>query len=236
MFPDIRKQCFRLVPKQEVFFLDRETHKRNNISHHRKISSGHVEALLPVTKEKHMQTVATESQRRIRLNDLAKQEEEAQKELEEARKNKGFTQVYPKGWKRIIELSKQKGGSGPAGLYAFFAQHIDPSCGAVVCDQQFLADQFEVSTRTIRNWLTHLEQENALLRIPVSGRVCAYALDPHEVWKGYNISKEYAAFVTKTLVNKDGDIKRRIMSMFSPEERPDDRDTDTLDMFGGEQP
>ena len=74
------------------------------------------------------------------------------------------------------------------------------------------------------------------LRIPVAGRVCAYALDPHEVWKGYDNAKEYAAFVTKTLVNKDGDIKRRIMSMFSPEERPDDRDTDTLDMFGEEQP
>ncbi|MBE3060309.1 helix-turn-helix domain-containing protein, partial [Klebsiella pneumoniae] len=25
----------------------------------------------------------------------------------------------------------------------------------------------------------------------------------------------YAAFVTKTLVNKDGDIQRRIMAMFS---------------------
>ncbi len=47
---------------------------------------------------------------------------------------------------------------------------------------------------------------------------------PHEVWKGYDNAKEYAAFVTKTLVNKDGDIKRRIMSMFSPEERPDDRE------------
>ncbi|EII5390494.1 hypothetical protein ACHW96_004613, partial [Escherichia coli] len=42
--------------------------------------------------------------------------------------------------------------------------------------------------------------------------------------KGYDNAKEYAAFVTKTLVNKDGDIKRRIMSMFSPEERPDDRE------------
>ncbi|WP_407706292.1 hypothetical protein [Aeromonas veronii] len=63
-----------------------------------------------------------------------------------------------------------------------------------------------------------------------------YVTNPHEVWKGYDNAKEYAAFVTKTLVNKDGDIKRRIMSMFSPEERPDDRDTDTLDMFGEEQP
>ncbi|MBE3060152.1 helix-turn-helix domain-containing protein, partial [Klebsiella pneumoniae] len=38
---------------------------------------------------------------------------------------------------------------------------------------------------------------------------------PHEVWKGYNTSKNYAASVTKTLVNKDGDIQRRIMAMFS---------------------
>ncbi len=66
---------------------------------------------------------------------------------------------------------------------------------------------------------THLKttrrSKNALVRIPVAGKVCAYALDPHEVWKGYNTSKNYAAVVTKTLVNKDGDIQRRIMAMFS---------------------
>jgi hypothetical protein len=147
--------------------------------------------------------------------------------FEEVRRNKGFTQVYPRGWKRIMELSK--GNSGAAGLYAFFAQHIDPSCGAVVCDQQFLANEFNVNRSTISRWLSYLESQNALIRIPVAGRVCAYALDPHEVWKGYNTSKEYAAFMTKTLVNKDGDIKRRIISMFSPEERPDDGDTDQLE-------
>ena len=43
----------------------------------------------------------------------------------------------------------------------------------------------------------------------------AYALSPHEVWKGYNTTKEYAAFVTKTLVNKNGEIQRRIKAMFS---------------------
>ncbi|MBE3060137.1 helix-turn-helix domain-containing protein, partial [Klebsiella pneumoniae] len=32
---------------------------------------------------------------------------------------------------------------------------------------------------------------------------------------GYNTSKNYAAFVTKTLVKKAGDIQRRIMAMFS---------------------
>ncbi|WP_419199594.1 hypothetical protein, partial [Mycobacterium tuberculosis] len=143
-----------------------------------------------------------------------------------------FTQVYSRGWRRVRELAT--GNSGAAGLYALFAEHIDPTCGAVICDQQFLADHMKVTTRTIRSWLAYLEENRALVRIPVAGRVCAYALDPHEVWKGYDNAKEYAAFVTKTLVNKDGDIRRRIMSMFSPEERPnDDRDPNTLDMFEG---
>ena len=82
-----------------------------------------------------------------------------------------------------------------------------------------LANQMGVSTRTIRRWLDYLEEKGALVRIPVAGKVCAYALDPHEVWKGYNTSKDYSAFVTKTLVNKDGEIKRRIMAMFSVGER-----------------
>ena len=65
---------------------------------------------------------------------------------------------------------RDKQGAAAIGLYSFFAEHIDPTCGAV------------------------------------------------EVWKGYNTSKDYSAFVTKTLVNKDGEIKRRIMAMFSGEE------------------
>ena len=164
--------------------------------------------------------VATENQRKARMADLEREDAEREAELEEARKNNGFTQVYPKGWKRIMELAKS-GASGAAGLYAFFAQHIDPSCGAVVCDQQFLADEFKVNRSTISRWLSQLEQQNAVVRIPVAGRVCAYALDPYEVWKGYNTTKCYAAFSTKTLVNKDGNIERRIKSMFSSEERPE---------------
>ena len=100
---------------------------------------------------------------------------------------------------------RDKQGAAAIGLYSFFAEHIDPTCGAVVCDQQFLANQMGVSTRTIRRWLDYLEEKGALVRIPVAGKVCAYALDPHEVWKGYNTSKDYSAFVTKTLVNKDGE-------------------------------
>lgn len=196
--------------------------------------AGHADtdATSNVHREQLMQ-VGTEHQRKIRLADLAKADAEHLHELEEARRNKGFTQTYPKGWKRIRQLAK--GNPGAVGLYSFFAEHIDQSCGAVVCDQQFLADQMEVSTRTIRRWLDYLEDENALIRIPVAGRVCAYALDPHEVWKGYNNSKEYAAFVTKTLVNKDGEIQRRIKAMFSSQEAPESK-ADTAEMLEKQSP
>ena len=159
--------------------------------------------------------VNTEGQANQRLKELEKIKNKASVEHEEAKKNRNFTQMYPKGWQRVRELLKDKQGISAIQLYSFLAEHIDPTCGAVVCDQQFLAEKMDVSTRTIRRWLTYLEGKNALVRIPVAGKVCAYALDPHEVWKGYDTSKEYAAFVTKTLVNKDGEIQRRIMAMFS---------------------
>ena len=74
-----------------------------------------------------------------------------------------------------------------------------------------------VNRSTIIRWLNYLESKTHWLGSLLQER-SAHALDPHEVWKGYNTSKDYSAFVTKTLVNNDGDIKRRIMSMFSSNE------------------
>ena len=180
---------------------------------------------------KRTQSITTAAQREIRQQELQEQDKIEAESIAKAQKNRGFTQVYLKGWERINHLLQKNHGA--ARLYGFFAAHIDPSCGAVVCDQQFLADQMSVTTRTIRRWLDYLEDERALVRIPVAGRICAYALDPHEVWKGYNSNKGYASFVTKTLVNKDGAIQRRIEAMFSPEpaEPPGWKDPDTPDMF-----
>ena len=163
-----------------------------------------------------MLNLADEAEVQKRQRELEASRIEEEKRLEEERKNRGFTQVYSKGWKRVRELSAEN--SGAAGLYAMFAEHIDSKCGAVLCDQQFLADHMKVTTRTIRRWLDYLEEKRAIVRIPVAGKVCAYALDPREVWKGYNTNKEYAAFITRTLVNSDNHIKQRLMAMFAPDE------------------
>jgi len=171
----------------------------------------------------------SELQKKTRQDQLKKQAEKERREHEEARKNSKFTQVSPKGWERVRELLTDKQGVAALKLYSFLAEHIDPSCGAVVADQQFLADQLDVSRTTIIRWLNYLESKNAVVRIPVAGKVCAYALDPHEVWKGYNTSKNYAAFVTKTLVNHDGDIKRKIMAMFKGQQADGD-EKDQVDL------
>ena len=62
-------------------------------------------------------TVATETQRRIRQRELAAADEKEAQEREEARKNKGFTQVYSKGMAaRQGAVKGQCGGRWPVCL------------------------------------------------------------------------------------------------------------------------
>ena len=156
------------------------------------------------------------SQRRMREIDLERAKEA--QERREDQKNSKFTQVSPKGWERIRELSKDKQGVAAIALYSFLAEHIDPTCGAVVAEQQFLADKLNVSRSTIKRWLNYLEAKKCGSKNPSCRQRLRLCARPHEVWKGYNSSKGYAAFVSKTLVNVDGDVQRRIVAMFKGQE------------------
>ena len=126
-----------------------------------------------------------------------------------------WSQVTKAGWNMLDSISEKVPRAFR--LYSFFAQNIDKSCGAVVCDQKFLADYFGVSLRTIQYWIGDLESIGAIVKIPV-GIYYAYALDPYQVWRGYNKSKKYAAFNAKTLTQKDGVIDRYLRLMLSRRE------------------
>lgn len=161
--------------------------------------------------------IVTETRRKVRQLDINEEKKQTEIKQEEERKNHRFTQTYPLGWKRMAELARNNAQA--LQLYIFLANHLDPTCGAVVASQQFLAERLGVTTKTIARWSQFLEKEEALVRIPVAGKVYAYALNPYEVWKGYNTGKEYAVFNSKTLANYDGDVQRRIMSMFESNKR-----------------
>ena len=163
-------------------------------------------------------SVVTPEERLERFMQLVEEKMQENEEIANKKKNKGFTQVYSNGFKRIAELFSKYPLAGR--LYLFLAEHIEPGTGAVVVSQELLAEEMEVTTRTIRTATKWLEDNSAILRIRLgAGGIYAYCLDPNEVWKSWNTSKKYAAFNTKTLArHKDnGDIKRSLMLMLKGE-------------------
>ena len=170
-----------------------------------------------------MQVIDSQATRRVRLAEFKALDREAEIQDEGARRaNKDFVQVYPKGWKRLQALIRTNPGA--ARLFAFIAENIDGSCGAVVVSQEVIAKELDVHERTVRRLSQQLEQMGAMVRIKVGTGVYAYALDPWEVWKSWDEKKETAAFVTKTLVNKsdrgNGQVRRKLKVMMGEPELP----------------
>ena len=159
--------------------------------------------------------VKTPEQRLARFLELMKERQREEEESKKDKKNKNFVQLYSSGFDRIKSLIEAKQPTALK-LYLFLAEHIEPGTGAVVASQQLLADELEVSVRTIKTVSKYLEHIGAIIRIRLGpGTIYAYCLDPSEVWKSWNTTKKYAAFNTKTLARQkdNGDIKRRLMVM-----------------------
>lgn len=155
--------------------------------------------------------IATDADRKARMRDIEKAERREEEERQKARKNRDFVQVYPLGWDKLREVIKQNAKA--AALYTFLAEHIDGSCGAVICTQDFLATRMDCSVRTVQRCIAFLEKENMITSITLAGNVKAYALNPSLVWRGYATGKDHAAFNAKTLVEKDDEIQKRLKIM-----------------------
>ena len=164
-------------------------------------------------------SVATTEERLQRFIQLVEEKMQENEEIANKKRNQGFTQVYPGGFKRITEIFSKYPLAGR--LYVFFAEHIEAGTGAVVASQELLAEEMEVTTRTIRTATKWLEDNGAVIRIRLGpGGMYAYCLNPNEIWKSWNTSKKYASFNTKTLARQkdNGDVKRRLMVMCKEKE------------------
>ena len=139
----------------------------------------------------------------------------AQVEPDDEQKNSNFTQVYSLGWKRLRWLMAEKPTA--AQLYTFLAENMDSDGGVLVASQEVLAEATGVSEITVRRLTKWLEDNHVIVRIRVGNGVYAYALNPNEVWKAWNTTKDHAVFRTKTLVKKrdrhNAQVARRIQTM-----------------------
>ena len=167
---------------------------------------------------------------------VARIERDLERRNDMSRENRGFTQVYPKGWSRLQHLIRTNPSA--ARLYALLAEHIDPDGGVVVAAQTVLAELLGVNERTIRRLTKALEEQGAIVRIRVGAGTYAYALDPAEIWKAWDMSKDHAVFRTRTLVGKKGEnatVKRRLQVMLREQagepELPLDHDPETGEVY-----
>ena len=97
----------------------------------------------------------------------------SEKPLESMRKRKrtpGSPRYHLKAGNVLESSSLTNKGVAALRLYSFLAEHIDPSCGAVVADQQFLADKMGVNRSTIIRWLNYLESKTHWLGSPLQER------------------------------------------------------------------
>jgi len=167
-----------------------------------------------MSKESGMQAVA-EVNLENRLEYEARKRDESLA-LEEAKKNRDFTQVYPQGWAKMRTIMAKTRSTAPMMLYTFLAENIDADGGVLVADQETICAALSVSRTTLWRASTFLEENDALLRISVGGNVYAYALNPSEVWKSWDSTKDTAVFATKTMVRKSAqpdEVKRRMRIM-----------------------
>ena len=124
----------------------------------------------------------------------------AGKDDEEAKKNRGFVQVYSAGWKRLQNLMKTNPNA--ARLYALLAEHIDGS-GVVVAAQGCWP----------KCWKSREDHPAPHPRVgdsrghrphPGWWRGLCLRPTPRGGLEGMGLVQEYAAFYSKTLVSKKG--------------------------------
>lgn len=178
------------------------------------------------------ENIFNEAEQNARKRDLEIEEQKAAEELEKRRKNNDFTQVYPKYWKQMMQIIPDNPRA--AVLYNFLAEHAAPDTGAVVVAQEILAEKMGVTRMTISRYIKYLEKKHMILKIRLSGGVCAYALDPDMVWKSYSTNKDYATFKTKTLVKKidmeKNEIHRKLNVMMKQQRAIEEVDDSQIDL------
>jgi hypothetical protein len=140
---------------------------------------------------------------------------ETAKEAREGPKGPRFIKLYDKGMEAVSGLLDQPAA---AKLYLFLARR----CGhnnAVVAAYGLLADELELSERTIRRAVRLLEERSHLV-VAKMGTANAYILNPQEIWKTYEGHKRFCEFSASALVSKteNGHLKKRLTHLIEKQD------------------
>jgi Fe2+ or Zn2+ uptake regulation protein len=143
-----------------------------------------------------------------------------------------FTKVYPRGWHRLKTLLKANPTA--ARVWGFLVEQAGHD-NSLVCTSEVIADELEVSVRTVFRSVAFLEKAGALVIAKV-GTANAYILNPEETWKTYEEHKSFCAFSSRTLASKkqNQNLRRRLTHMIEAQKEPPERERSLFDLVPAE--
>lgn len=146
-------------------------------------------------------------------------DEQEKRKQEKRRENRKFVQVYPQGWRFMRDLMEKDRNA--CRLYMFLAENIGVD-GAVCVSRPVLAEALGMGERTVSRHIKTLVKLKVVVVLKV-GTANVYCLRPDEVWRGFDTSKPYASFHTKTLVGKkeNATVAKNIRTVLKTDDKPD---------------
>ena len=137
----------------------------------------------------------------------------------QAAKNRGFKQVYKRGWERMKALAQKHRSTTPLLVYTTLCE-FSGSTSAVVASHSTLAAVLGVSLKSINRACHLLADAGVVRRFRVSkGGAFCYCLNPGEVWGGWRGQQQVAPFHSMTLVSwadQDEATKALIPTLIPP--------------------
>lgn len=142
--------------------------------------------------------IDTEQKGRIRHLELNQEEKQEKEDMENAKKNNNFVQLYREN---MPELRWLMGKSGVASKLLFFIiEHMD-SKNALACSYSIFEDYLEVSKPTITRAIKLLK-DSGFVDVLKMGTSNVYVINTEIAWSSWENQKKYAKFNGNLLISK----------------------------------
>lgn len=142
--------------------------------------------------------VLTDNDRKNRLNDIYKIQEEEKEKYENSKKNSNFIMMYRYHMPEIRWLMKKSGIS--SSILNFIMEHMDGK-NALSCSYQVFIDYFDISKATVQRAIKLL-YDNGFIDIMRSGTSNVYIVNQDIAWCSWENQKQYCKFSGNILISK----------------------------------
>lgn len=162
-----------------------------------------------------MQSVVTDSERKIRMNDIKLAENKELEQQEQDKKNKNFVMFFREHMPEIRWLMINH--SFASAVFLFISEHMDGK-NTLACAYSVMCEYFHKDRSTIHRAIKILE-EHGFLAIMKMGNSNVYLVNSDIAWTSYNNQKtgaemQYAALDGKILIsrkeNMDYELKNQV--------------------------